>query len=728
MTRAIWMITLTWFGVVGGAPAARSEPIDCATAQECYAEGERYAKRSGRRPAQQAARYFERACDASWAPGCEALAALHLDGRLGQPDAQAVFTARLRACEASSARRCLSLALLYRDGVGVPVDPDRATLLVEAARRHLETLCRLEWGHACLELGLLLHRGDWLPPAPTQARLLLQRSCHTHRQPRGCYNLAQVHPEQESSSAGLLALACQWGYARACNPDAPPPTAPRRLPEPISCDLDQRGAPPRCASSGGDDSPPSWEEAAPRHARTLWRSCRDGDAGACLELSDLHQFGIGGPINAPIARSLRERAVQLLERGCAQGDLTGCRALAQVFTQGRYAEPDPTRVEVARRVTGRAQRAACSEGDVDACYAVAQRVLRDPEGDLQVAMGLLSQACDDDHPQACARLAGVFNQKRRPEFDRGKALRLYRKACYLGAAASCRTAIRLWLKAGAVEEAIDAQRFMRRRHQARCDEGNSGACLALHALLSEGPRPDRAAAEAALLVGARQLDRQCRLGQAASCARLAKLTRRPELPIPLDLQAREAELLERACRGGASMSQSTARACLTAGLMMELSARRPSLAQELYKRACVAGLAQACLWVEEEGWGARAAGLYRRSCAHQGEGCVELELLYLRGHAPRPDGAQEVSWAARLPELKRACRRRKESACVQLGVLYRDGLGVDRSPSASRRYFRRVERIRRRKCRKRGACEGLLELCRVGFEDACPSEGPLSER
>ena len=51
MTRAIWMITLTWFGVVGGAPAARSEPIDCATAQECYAEGERYAKRSGRRPA-----------------------------------------------------------------------------------------------------------------------------------------------------------------------------------------------------------------------------------------------------------------------------------------------------------------------------------------------------------------------------------------------------------------------------------------------------------------------------------------------------------------------------------------------------------------------------------------------------------------------------------------------------------------------------------------------------
>ncbi|MEO1268023.1 MAG: hypothetical protein AAFX99_07995, partial [Myxococcota bacterium] len=215
------------------------------------------------------------------------------------------------------------------------------------------------------------------------------------------------------------------------------------------------------------------------------------------------------------------------------------------------------------------------------------------------------------------------------------------------------------------------------------------------------------------------------------CWPIADMDQRGQVPTGWEVDGQM--LLERACRLGLPTQPSTAASCWKAGVKAAVSGkpRAEEEVQRMFARACVGGVAQACVGLGEPGgaWMERAAGLYRRMCSQDNvEGCVAVELLYRSGKAKRPVGGAPSDLELVVPDLKRSCRRRKESACIQLGQLYRDGIGVKASSTASRRYFQRVTRIRRQKCRRTGSCVGLLELCWWGVEDACPSARSLSER
>ncbi|MEO1269720.1 MAG: hypothetical protein AAFX99_16665, partial [Myxococcota bacterium] len=440
---------------------------------------------------------------------------MHLDGKIGPWESDTLFAVHQRVCEASHAGRCLELAWLYRDGrQGVLPNSEHSHVLALAAQRHLETQCGLGWGNACLALGLLLHRGEWGHADPVQGQALLAQSCHTFRQARGCYNLALSYAQHDDSQPvprHLLALACHLGYARACSEPAlvPEQPTPSTAPKAIICDLDQKGTPPSCSEHNAvpsTESSISWQEALPLSERVLWNACREGQAKACVTLSDVQRFGIGVPIDRKAAQQLSDKAKVLYARGCAKGQAKDCRALAEHHARSGE-DSDAIQAGAAHAAERALHKEACTHGDRDGCVQWARMLTQGQpvRRDEVQAKALLTEACARDHAQACAQLAKLFNRKRRPGFDRGKALHFYGRACELGAMASCRTAIRLWRKQGEPDKARNIHQFMQRRTEALCEEGNVGACTTLYDLLMKASEPDEAAAQVVLEKAFRQL-------------------------------------------------------------------------------------------------------------------------------------------------------------------------------------------------------------------------------
>ena len=136
------------------------------------------------------------------------------------------------------------------------------------------------------------------------------------------------------------------------------------------------------------------------------------------------------------------------------------------------------------------------------------------------------------------------------------------------------------------------------------------------------------------------------------------------------------------CRRGA------APLCLLAGDAARALGRKPSLteAEQLYAKACKAGLTRACVRQAEVQFPAatdaaaraRLRGVFERACA-AGEplGCSDLGVYYAYG----VDLPADPSRAAAL--RTDACRKGELDACVDLARQQDDGLGLAEDPSAA---------------------------------------------
>lgn len=109
----------------------------------CYNYGLSLEQGSGtRKDAAGANRMFAKACDGGAVDACAHLAESLLKSE--SQDGKRSATLLEKACNANDARRCAELAALYEIGLGVSVDPERASSLRARA-------CKLGYRTACPE-------------------------------------------------------------------------------------------------------------------------------------------------------------------------------------------------------------------------------------------------------------------------------------------------------------------------------------------------------------------------------------------------------------------------------------------------------------------------------------------------------------------------------------------------------------------------------------------------
>jgi len=185
--------------------------------------------------------------------------------------------------------------------------------------------------------------------------------------------------------------------------------------------------------------------------------CDAGAHSACGRLLALHAAGALVPNDPAAADRFRDTLVERWLAACRAGDDAACVTLLDL--------PDvitvPGRPALGRRACGRHRGLGC---EVLAAVADGKKTRES----LRVeAAGLYVDACDDDDPRACERLAGMYRRGEVANAKRPRARRV-----------------------GLLEHA-------REIHRARCDAGDAYACGELGVARLAGPKPDPDAAREA---------------------------------------------------------------------------------------------------------------------------------------------------------------------------------------------------------------------------------------
>ena len=156
--------------------------------------------------------------------------------------------------------------------------------------------------------------------------------------------------------------------------------------------------------------------------KLMEKACTAGDVPACNNLGTIDMMSPGaGPT----------RAAALFEKMCAKGNVMSCANLAQILAVGLGEVP---------RDAARAQTLAASACDANnfvACNVVGILYAQSTPANSVGAAKAWKKACDLGAPASCDNLAQLYQAGAGVDQDATEAMRLYRRACSAGVAHAC---------------------------------------------------------------------------------------------------------------------------------------------------------------------------------------------------------------------------------------------------------------------------------------------------
>lgn len=236
-----------------------------------------------------------------------------------------------------------------------------------------------------------------------------------------CYAFASMHHDKlvANPDARLAALvadgACERGYGPACGLMA----KIWENGEGMQADLSKALFYYERACSLGFD------EACPTQAKLARTACDGGSLPGCAMRADMHDRGVGGPIN-PV------QAARLHDYACKKGFAPSCGALGVLYMNGRGVERDPRRA-------AQLYDTACAQDDAEACLLLGELFENGTgvDADVPRAVALYDRACARGHDVGCTYLGHMYRDGTGVEPSPQRAEELFEHACRARYAPAC---------------------------------------------------------------------------------------------------------------------------------------------------------------------------------------------------------------------------------------------------------------------------------------------------
>lgn len=394
--------------------------------------------------AEQAVRYYRRACDAEPGRPCLRLGQMYEQGHGSADERKLVAFVYSRGCRNGDDRACVRAARAM-------LSPDAFAPSKPMALGFYMSACRSDDAEGCEGLAWMYEKGVWVDPVPAVAAKLYARAC-TLGSKSSCTRAGGADDEVDFSSETWLEQACEDGfglgcfalgqriedsgsdsdtalraseyYVQACNHHIAMACAIVSLPVGSETELDQKIAQilpaPRyemrkkaCEAGGplgciyAARSPE-----ATNPGRLMAKSCTIGFLPACRELRQamFAQVGEGGDIDA----SVIERLVELARLECEMGGSAGCQFMGESILMS-----DRSKTGYNRAIPH--FRRACDQGAVGACQTLAVVYREGRAGPKEPKRAKLSaersrqmrkRACNDGDTDACATVEAASAQAR----------------------------------------------------------------------------------------------------------------------------------------------------------------------------------------------------------------------------------------------------------------------------------------------------------------------------
>lgn len=275
--------------------------------------------------------------------------------------------------------------------------------------------------------------------------------------------------------------------------------------------------------------------------------------------------------NTPAALT---QAADLFQTSCDEGLAAACNNLGALYMLGRGVGKDE-----ARALT--IFKKACEDKDRAACDTLGELYSRDnsPSRDLALAASSYAAACELGFLPSCARLGSMYDQGSEVAKDDARAAALYEQACAFDIKKACddMNTVALGQEVASGDELSSAQ--------GSCSAKLGAACGNLAVMYRSGRGVAKDVRKATTLYS-----NSC-LYNALSCDQLGAIYLVGEGDLPAD-PAKALPLLNKGCEGGVATSCNNLGAAYGRGLGVTRDAEQ---AAALYKRACDAGLNDACI-------------------------------------------------------------------------------------------------------------------------------------
>ena len=118
------------------------------------------------------------------------------------------------------------------------------------------------------------------------------------------------------------------------------------------------------------------------------------------------------------------------KKSCAQKDAKACKRVVRFYKKGA-AQRSEKDVRAATEILNK----MCGEKEFAACAALGEIYIKDKN--FAAAREILSPACEDGYPDACAIYGLSFEAKAAKDRDERRAVSLYESACESGSAIGC---------------------------------------------------------------------------------------------------------------------------------------------------------------------------------------------------------------------------------------------------------------------------------------------------
>jgi TPR repeat protein len=406
-----------------------------------------------------------KACDAGNSDGCMRAGVMLKRDEKFAPAAEYIS----RACEAGNGRACALLGYLRANGIGV--DKDKASSEELYARS-----CRGGYPDGCVEVALSEPLGVGDDEHDVEAFALLDGACDSGGK-YACARVGQFYLRGIGTKAdatrglGILQGLCdgkgsQWLILYACIAYATASEAHMQTNEAFR---DLEDLHDKISNTGR-----AWYESSPdmggvasdihsdfrqgvgqrydklpkRDVERLEKSCQKTDYGpACYAVGQMYERGLSG-----LAKD-DAKAVDAYQWGCLSGDQSSCAAL------GRYVERGTEEVERSREGAAGLYAYACQGNGGPGCVGLAG-LYWDGRGvpeDRDRAVALYQRGCEALNlryrgsstmrgygrvdPEACFRLAGLYESGDAVDKDPVKSAEYYRAACSMGYGQACTKAV-----------------------------------------------------------------------------------------------------------------------------------------------------------------------------------------------------------------------------------------------------------------------------------------------
>lgn len=332
-----------------------------------------------------------------------------------------------------------------------------------------------------------------------------------------------------------------------------------------------RGAVAGCLQAGWSYQRGDGGQRDPEKAASYFdRACSGHDADGCVFLARAYGSGLGVPKSEERAAKLMGQAVALHEQACRSGDRRACSRLFAIFATGDGVAREPS------RATRFAER-ACLLGDQPACLPAGRWYLTGESGerDAKRAVDLLERACEGkgSGPGCCA-LATTYASGTGVVANPARAGSLFQKACSLGEGHAC-------ILSSAKREETSKR---------------VGDALMAFAESCAHPYPPEACSRGCELNDPRSRERRdaalhilqaaCDESDGTACLVLG-LAYDQALGVKWDSEKARG-FLEKACAANVPT------ACYRLAYLLSFGSGNLGRAQQLYRKACEAGLSAAC--------------------------------------------------------------------------------------------------------------------------------------